>query len=86
MSFIDVLLILLERYSKGAQGGVMLPSPRFTPRIAAKCTGLTPISRTIGRSIGVARTQALQSSMSMPNIIMNMFNMKSITYLLVEIE
>jgi len=86
ISLIGVLLILLERYSKGAQGGVILPSPRFTPSIAAKCIGLTPISRTMGRSIGVARTQALQSSMSMPNIIMNMFNIKSIAYLFVEIE
>ena len=37
-------VILDDRNINGAHGGVILPMPRFTPSIAAKCIGLTPIS------------------------------------------
>ena len=85
MSLIGVLLILLDKYKSGAHGGVILPSPRFTPNIAAKWIGLTPIALIIGIIIGVARTQALQSSINMPRIIMNILSINRITYLFFDI-
>ncbi len=85
MSFIDVLLILLERYSSAGWSNVAKPKI-YSKNSRKVCLTYTDLKNNRKKYRSSKDTSAAAHYMSMPNIIMNMFNMKSITYLLVEIE
>ena len=64
----------------------MLPMPKLTPVMAAKCTGLIPSARATGRRIGVQSRTPLTSSINIPTKIIKIFISNSNKYLFVVSE